>query len=64
MANAGKVITYPTLLRALWGDAYTDAYATLRVFIAQLRRKIEPDPDASTYIHTVPRIGYRFGTAQ
>ena len=60
MAHAGKVITYPTLLRVIWGDEYTNAYATLRVFIAQLRRKIEPDLSRPSYIVTVPRIGYRF----
>lgn len=60
MSNAGKVVTYATLLRAVWGDAYEDASPTLRVFIAQLRRKLEPDPDRPTYILTEPRIGYRF----
>jgi two-component system KDP operon response regulator KdpE len=60
MANAGKVATYPMLLRAVWGDAYVEASPILRVFIAQLRRKIEPDPDRPTYILTEPRIGYRF----
>jgi len=59
LAHAGKVITYPTLLRVIWGDEYTNAYATLRVFIAQLRRKIEPDRHRPRYIVTVPRIGYR-----
>jgi len=59
LAHAGKVITYPTLLRVVWGDAYTNAYATLRVFIAQLRRKLEPERDESSYIVTVPRVGYR-----
>jgi two-component system, OmpR family, KDP operon response regulator KdpE len=60
MTHAGKVITYPTLLRVIWGDAYTSAYATLRVFIAQLRRKIEPDHNQPSYIVTEARIGYRF----
>jgi two-component system KDP operon response regulator KdpE len=59
LANAGKVITSPTLLRVIWGDEYTKAYATLRVFIAQLRRKLEPDRNRPSYIVTVPRIGYR-----
>jgi two-component system KDP operon response regulator KdpE len=60
MANAGRVVTYPTLLRAVWGNAYADATPTLRVFIAQLRRKIESDPNRPIYILTEPRIGYRF----
>jgi two-component system KDP operon response regulator KdpE len=59
LAHAGKVITYPTLLRVVWGDEYTNAFATLRVFIAQLRRKLEPDPNRPSYIVTVPRVGYR-----
>jgi two-component system KDP operon response regulator KdpE len=59
MIHAGKVITYPALLRVIWGDEYTNAYATLRVFIAQLRRKIEPDLKRPRYIVTVPRVGYR-----
>jgi two-component system, OmpR family, KDP operon response regulator KdpE len=60
MTNAGRVVTYPTLLRAIWGESYADATASLRVFVAQLRRKIEPDPDRPIYILTEPRIGYRF----
>src|SRR5262249_42073372 len=57
MANAGKVVTAPVLLRAVWGDAYTEATYMLRVYIGQLRRKIEPNPNRSTYILTEPRIG-------
>ncbi len=38
MANAGKVLTHRTLLRAIWGPSHEDAGETLRVFIAQLRR--------------------------
>jgi len=60
MTNKGRVVTYPTLLRAIWGESYADATASLRVFVAQLRRKIEPDPDRPIYILTEPRIGYRF----
>lgn len=59
LAHAGKVITYPTLLRVVWGDEYTNAYATLRVFVAQLRRKLQPDLNRPSYIVTVPRVGYR-----
>ncbi|HLH26245.1 MAG TPA: response regulator transcription factor [Chloroflexota bacterium] len=60
MINAGKVVTYSTLLRTVWGEAYAEASPTLRVFIAQLRRKIEPDPDRPANILTEPRVGYRF----
>ena len=62
MANAGRVLSHSELLRAAWGMGCREDPATLRVFIAQLRRKIEPDADAPTYLHTVPRIGYRFGS--
>lgn len=48
------------LLRAVWGGAYEQDVATLRVFITQLRRKIEPDPARPTYILTEPGVGYRF----
>jgi two-component system, OmpR family, KDP operon response regulator KdpE len=60
MRHAGRVVTYPTLLRAIWGESYSDATPSLRVFVAQLRRKIEPNPDCPIYILTEPRIGYRF----
>ena len=60
MANAGKVITHRTLLRTIWGPSHEDASETLRVFIAQLRRKIEPAVGPPTYIRTEPGIGYRF----
>jgi two-component system, OmpR family, KDP operon response regulator KdpE len=59
MAHAGKVVTYPTLLRAVWGHGYEGANPTLRVFIAHLRQKIERDPDNPEYIRTEARIGYR-----
>lgn len=60
MANAGKVVTHRTLLRAVWGAGYEDATQTLRVFIAQLRRKIEPDPTRPVYLRTESGVGYRF----
>ena len=60
MANAGKVLTHRTLLRAIWGPGYEDGTQTLRFFIVQLRRKIEPDPSRPTYIRTEPGVGYRF----
>jgi two-component system, OmpR family, KDP operon response regulator KdpE len=60
MSSAGKVVTHQTLLRAVWGSEYEDAGANLRVFVAQLRRKIEPDPAHPSYIRTEPGIGYRF----
>ena len=60
MANAGKVVTHRTLLREVWGPSHEDASETLRVFIAQLRRKIEPEAHRPIYIRTEPGIGYRF----
>jgi two-component system KDP operon response regulator KdpE len=60
MSNAGKVLTHRTLLRTIWGPSHEDASETLRVFIAQLRRKIEPEVHRPTYIRTEPGVGYRF----
>jgi len=58
--NAGKVLTHRTLLGAVWGGDYTEQTEYLRVFIGQLRKKIEPDPSTPRYILTEPWIGYRF----
>jgi two-component system KDP operon response regulator KdpE len=60
MTNAGKVITHRALLRAVWGPGYEDGSQTLRFFIVQLRRKIEPEPSRPIYIRTEPGVGYRF----
>ena len=57
--NAGKVVTHRTLLRAVWGPQYEDEAHYLRVFVGQLRRKIEPDPSRPRYLLTEPGIGYR-----
>jgi two-component system KDP operon response regulator KdpE len=48
------------LLRAVWGGGYEQDVPTLRVFAAQLRRKIEADPAHPAHILTEPGIGYRF----
>ncbi|MBS1808430.1 MAG: response regulator transcription factor [Acidobacteria bacterium] len=58
--NRGKVLTHRTLLGAVWGGNYTEQTEYLRVFIGQLRKKIEPDPAHPQYILTEPWIGYRF----
>jgi two-component system KDP operon response regulator KdpE len=60
MRNAGKVITHRTLLAAVWGGNYTEQTEYLRVFIGQLRKKIESDAAHPRYILTEPWIGYRF----
>ena len=58
--NAGKVLTHHALLGAVWGGDYTEQTEYLRVFIGQLRKKIEPDPSSPRYILTEPWVGYRF----
>jgi Response regulators consisting of a CheY-like receiver domain and a winged-helix DNA-binding domain len=57
---AGRVLTHRALLAAIWGGNYVEQTEYLRVFIGQLRKKIEPDPSAPRYILTEPWIGYRF----
>ncbi|GIL37811.1 response regulator [Roseiterribacter gracilis] len=56
--HAGKVLTHKHLLRAVWGPAYDDAQY-LRVFMRQLRRKLESDPARPGLILTEPGVGYR-----
>lgn len=58
--HPGKVLTHRVLLAAVWGGNYVEQTEYLRVFIGQLRKKIEPDPGAPRYILTEPWIGYRF----
>ena len=58
--HAGKVLTHRLLLREVWGSAYEQDVPTLRVFITQLRRKIEADPAHPVHILTEPGVGYRF----
>lgn len=58
--NAGKVVTHRALLQAVWGSESSEQTEYLRVFINQLRRKIEPDPQHPRYILTEPWVGYRF----
>lgn len=58
--HPGKVLTHRALLGAVWGGDYTEQTEYLRVFIGQLRKKIEPTPSKPQYILTEPWIGYRF----
>jgi len=58
--HSGKVLTHRMLLGAVWGGDYVEQTEYLRVFIGQLRKKIEPDPAKPRYIVTEPWIGYRF----
>lgn len=60
LRNAGKVLTHRALLGAVWGGDYTGQTEYLRVFLGQLRKKIEPDPSKPRYILTEPWVGYRF----
>ena len=57
--HAGKVMTYKTMLRELWGPAASSDNKILRVHMASIRRKIEPNPDEPRYIFTEIGVGYR-----
>lgn len=61
--NAGKILTHRMLLSTVWGPAYLNQVQYLRVFVGQLRKKIEKNPSHPQYILTDPGIGYRFSTA-
>jgi len=62
--HAGKVLTHRTLLAALWGGNYVEQNEYLRVFVGNLRKKIEADAASPRYILTEPWIGYRFNPDQ
>lgn len=58
--NEGRVLTHQYILKEVWGPSYIDQTQYLRVFIAQLRKKIEKDPNRPKHILTESGIGYRF----
>ena len=60
MRDRGRLLTHRTLLREVWGPAYESDTQILRVHIANLRRKIEPQPGSPRHIVTDPGVGYRF----
>lgn len=60
LESAGRVVNQRDLLEQVWGQEYVDDVYYPRVYISQLRRKIEPDAANPTYILTEHRIGYRF----
>jgi two-component system KDP operon response regulator KdpE len=60
--HAGRVVTHKTLLTSVWGPAHGEDMHYLRVFIGQLRGKIERDPTDPKIIRTEPGVGYRFVT--
>jgi two-component system KDP operon response regulator KdpE len=62
--HPGKVLTHRNLLAALWGGNYVEQNEYLRVFVGNLRKKIETDPATPRYIITEPWIGYRFDPGQ
>lgn len=58
--NRGRLVTQRQLLQEVWGPAYESETNYLRVYLAQLRRKLEPDPPRPRYLLTEPGMGYRF----
>ena len=60
MKNSDKVLTHRTLLAALWGGNYVEQNEYLRVFVGNLRKKLESGPSGPRYILTEPWVGYRF----
>jgi two-component system, OmpR family, KDP operon response regulator KdpE len=58
--NASRLVTQRQLLQEVWGPGYQNEAHYLRVYMASLRRKLEPDPSAPRYLLTEPGIGYRF----
>jgi two-component system KDP operon response regulator KdpE len=59
-ANSGRVLTHQSILTHVWGPADADHTEYLRVYMRQLRKKLEDDPERPRYILTEPGIGYRF----
>ena len=58
--NEGRLVSGRTLLQSVWGPQYGDETNYLRVHMAHIRRKLEPDPGKPQYFHTEPGMGYRF----
>ncbi len=59
--NSGRVLTHQYILKEIWGYRYTEQTQYLRVYVAQLRKKIEDNPSKPTLLITESGIGYRFG---
>jgi two-component system KDP operon response regulator KdpE len=62
VSNRGRVLTHKEILHNVWGTEYAEESEYVRVFIRQLRSKIEEDPSSPRFILTEPRVGYRFVT--
>jgi two-component system, OmpR family, KDP operon response regulator KdpE len=60
LRNPGKLLSRNQLLTEVWGPGYADATGNLRLYMAQLRRKLEPDPARPRWLITEPGMGYRF----
>lgn len=60
--NAGRLVTGKTLLQAVWGPEYGNETNYLRVHMAHIRRKLEPEPSRPLYFHTETGMGYRFSS--
>jgi two-component system KDP operon response regulator KdpE len=60
VANTGRVLTHHNILANVWGEAEADHIEYLRVYMRQLRKKLEADPERPQYLLTEPGIGYRF----
>ncbi len=61
--NRGKVVSHRAILTAIWGGNFTEQTEYLRVFVGQLRKKIEINPSQPRYVRTEPWVGYRFDPA-
>jgi two-component system, OmpR family, KDP operon response regulator KdpE len=60
LRHPGKLLSQRQLLNDVWGPGYADASGNLRLYMAQLRRKLEPDPGRPRWLLTEPGMGYRF----
>jgi two-component system, OmpR family, KDP operon response regulator KdpE len=63
LRSPGKLLSQRQLLTEVWGPGYADAAGNLRLYMAQLRRKLEPDPARPRWLLTEPGMGYRFQPA-
>ena len=64
LRNPGKLLSQQQLLAEVWGPGYADATGNLRLYMAQLRRKLEPDPARPRWLLTEPGMGYRYQPGQ
>ena len=62
--HAGRVLTHEQLLREVWGPGYTEQHHYVRVYMAQLRQKLERDPSRPRWLVTEPGVGYRLREAE